>query len=65
MIDLWTTRLLRIDGQNTIWINHPGVSDTKSSFIAWCIVEYDSANKQEQYWEPLRNRETNCQWKLE
>jgi len=26
---------------------------------------YDSVNKQKQYKEPLRNKETNCQWMLE
>ena len=29
------------------------------------IVSYDSATKQKQYWEPLRNKEINCQWNSE
>jgi len=29
------------------------------------IVSCDSTIKQKQYWEPLRNKETNFQWKSE
>jgi len=33
-----------------------------SWLVGWFIVSYDSTDKQKQYKESSRNKETNCQW---